>query len=80
MLQAARDAVAMRKAIDDRAPRRFPPPWSVGCFVIRDPAGAYCEDELGRRSAAKLLARGETRPIAANVPKLPELLWRTHRI
>jgi hypothetical protein len=52
------------------SPRRFPPPWSVeeldACFVLRDHNGqqlgyVYFEDEPGRRSAAKLLAKDETR-------------------
>jgi hypothetical protein len=49
----------------------FPPPWSVeeldACFVVRDHNGqqlAYVEDELGRRSAARLLTRDEARRIA----------------
>jgi hypothetical protein len=50
------------------AERRFPPPWSVegldACFVVKDGTGqklafVYYEDEPGRRSAAKLLARDE---------------------
>lgn len=65
--------------------RRFPPPLSVeeqdACFVIRDHNGqqlayVYFEDAPGRRSAAKLLTKGEARRIAAKVAKLPELLGR----
>jgi hypothetical protein len=63
--------------------RRFPPPWSAdetdACLVVRDANGqalAYVdfEDEPGRRSAAHLLARDESRRIAASIAKLPELL------
>jgi hypothetical protein len=70
--------------------RRFPPPWSVEeanpnldrrCFIARDANGqalayVYFEDELGRRSAAKLLTGDEARRIAANLAKLPELIRR----
>jgi hypothetical protein len=47
--------------------------------VVRDHNGqqlayVYSEDEPGRRSAAKLLTRDETRRIAVNMAKLPQFL------
>ena len=56
--------------------RRFPSPWSVeeqaAGFVVRDHNGQalayfYFEEEPGRRSAAKLLTKGEARRIAVNI-------------
>lgn len=72
--------------------RRFPPPCSAeetaACFIVRDRDGqalayVYCEDEPGRRSAAKLLTRDEARRIAANMPSCQtcraEQQGRVHR-
>jgi hypothetical protein len=50
--------------------RRFPPSWSIkdigAAYVVRDENGqglayVYFEEEPGRRSAAKMLTKDETR-------------------
>jgi hypothetical protein len=66
-----------------RSARRFPPPWTLdemndACFNVRDATGqalayVYFGGELGRRAAAHLLTPDESRRIAANIAKLPEL-------
>jgi hypothetical protein len=61
--------------------RRFPPPWTAeeteARVIVRDANGhcsglCLCEDEPGRRAAAKLLTGDEARGIAVNIAKLPE--------
>jgi hypothetical protein len=59
--------------------RNFPPPWSSeehsAYYVVRDSNGQglayiYYENEVGRRSAARLLSKDEARRIAANFARL----------
>ena len=57
--------------------RRFPPPWTIeqhneACFIVKDATAQalgyfYFEDEPGRRSAAKLPTRDESRRMVANL-------------
>jgi hypothetical protein len=54
------------------------------CFIVRDHNGqalafVYCEDEPGRRAAAKLLTRDEARRIGANIAMLPGPLTQQNR-
>jgi len=49
------------------------------CFIVKNDAGqklafVYFEEEPGRRSAAKLLAKNEARRVAEIIAKLPELV------
>ena len=73
--------VETARGLKQQQMRRFPPPWSVEdtdtCYIVRDANGqqlayVYYEEELGRRSAAKLLTRDEAWRIAANIGKLPD--------
>jgi hypothetical protein len=55
--------------------RRFPPPWAAEeNRRLQALAYVYFEDQPGRRAAAKLLTRDESRRIAANIAKVLEVL------
>ena len=52
------------------------------CYIVRDADGhalayVHFEDEPGRRSAARLLTRGDARRIAVNIAELPGCCERT---
>jgi hypothetical protein len=75
------DGIFMATAVDWTV-RYLSAPWTVEetqpCFIVRGHNGqalafVYCEEEPGRRTTAKMLTREETRRIAANIAKLPEL-------
>jgi hypothetical protein len=68
-------AARARRRMGPMTDRRFPPPWTVEetqpCFIVRDHNGqalafVYCEDEVNRRTTAKMLTRDMARRIAAN--------------
>ena len=54
------------------------------CFIVKDRNGfalsyVYYEDEPGRRTASNLMTRDETRRVANNIAKLPDVLRITRQ-
>jgi hypothetical protein len=71
---------------DSPAPRRFPPPWTIGgnqaCYWVEDAEGKqvafiyFRQDPPRHVGEAGKLTRDEARRIARGIARLPELLGR----
>jgi hypothetical protein len=77
-----------RLAASPMTSRRFPPPWHAdpmpGGYVVRDANGQalaylYSRDNDAEARQAKVLTKDETRRIAINFARLPELLGKPER-
>ena len=58
--------------------RRFPAPWTVISYIVRDAnnfavAYIYFEEDQLLRAGVNLMSKDEARKIAANIALLPEL-------